>query len=272
MICNTTRLRIINSATFLLIPAILIFSACFNASESTLSQIKDAGKITFAVEGTYPPFSFYSKQNELVGFDVDVAKEIAKRLDVEAEFVTVKWSKMISGLNAGEFDCIVASMAVTDDRLKLVAFSKPYYYSSSQLIVRSDASFQDPKDLNGKTIGVVAGTTYEADAKRLGANPILLYKDDYECLQQLHQGVLDGVITDKVLGAYLKNIGQLQTRLLGPPLRQEKIAVAFRKQDVALLRTVNKILRAMAKDDILNTLISKVAQGNYSSGKFRIPD
>jgi polar amino acid transport system substrate-binding protein len=218
------------------------------------------------VEGTYPPFSFYSKDNELAGFDVDVAKEIALRLDVTAKFVTVEWNKIISGLNAGEYDCIVASMAVTEARKKYVAFTEPYYYSSAQLIVRADASFNQPTDLKGLTIGVVSGTTYEADAKQLGAGSILFYKDDYQCLHELHLGVLDGVITDKVLGAYLENIGRFQFKLLNPPLRQEKVAVAIRKQDDALLRKLNKILKSMHKDDTLNGFISKVAQGDYHVG------
>jgi len=252
------------SFALILIPSILVFSACSKDRGSTLSQIKKAGQITVAVEGTYPPFSFYSKDNELVGFDVDVAKEIALRLDVVAKFVTVEWSKMISGLNAGEYDCIIASMAVTEARKKHVAFTEPYYYSSAQLIVRAESTFNHPTDLKGLTVGVVAGTTYEADAKQLGAGPILLYKDDYQCLHDLHLGVLDGVITDKVLGAYLENINRYQFKLLNPPLRQEKVAVAIRKQDDALLRKLNKILKAMHKDDTLNSFISKVAQGDYN--------
>ena len=179
---------------------------------------------------------------------------------------------MIPELNAGTYDCILASMAVTEERLKEVAFSEPYYYSDAQLIVRADAPFNHPNQLKGKTIGVVAGTTYETDAKQLGADPILFYKDDYQCLRELHLGVLDGVITDKVLGAYLKNIGQFKTKLLGPPLRHEKIAVAFRKEDDALIRKVNKILKAMHKDGTLNRIISKVAQGSYNGGILVVPD
>ena len=265
--CVQNSQKISNITAALLLFATLLFlilPACSKDNGSTLSRIKKTGQIRFGVEGTYPPFNFYNGKKELVGFDVDVAREIALRLHVEPVFVDKEWGKIIPGLNTGEYDCIVASMAVTEERLKQVNFSEPYYYSSSQLIVRSDAAFQNLEDLKRKTIGVVAGTTYEIDAKKLGADPILVYKDDYQCLHELHLGILDGVITDKVLGAYLKNRGQFKTKLLGPPLRQEKIAVAFRKDDDALLRKVSKILKAMHKDGTLNSLISKVAQGGYN--------
>ncbi len=248
--------------------AFLLLYACSRDSDSTLSRIKNTGQICFAMEGTYPPFNFFNSKNELVGFDVDVAKEIAARLDVKAKLVRTKWSEMIPKLNAGEFDCILASMAITEERSKYVAFSEPYYHSGAQLLVRSDAAFQHPTDLKGKTIGVVADTTYEADARQLGADPILYYKDDYECLHELHLGVLDGVITDTVFGAYLKNIGKFDTKRLGYPLRKEKIALAFRKQDDAFIRKINKILKSMHKDGTLNSFISKVAQGGYNGGHF----
>ena len=236
-----------------------------------MARIKKAGEIRLAMEGTYPPFSFYNKKKELAGFDVDVARAIAERLGVEARIVTTEWDAMIQGLIAGDYDCILASMAVTEERQKQVAFSEPYYYSGAQLIVRRDSAFQRPADLDGKTIGVVAGTTYEQDARQLGVRRLLFYTDDYQCLHQLHLGVLDGVITDTVLGAYLKNIGQFKIRRLGLPLRKEKIAVAFRKQDDSLLRKVNKILAEMHADGTLSRFMAKVAQGGYNDCSFTAP-
>ena len=88
---------------------------------------------------------------------------------------------------------------------------------------------------------MVGGTTYENDAKLLGASRIRLYKNDYQCLHKLHMGVLDGIITDTVVGLYQMNIGKFDIKCLGTPLRSEKVAVAFRKEDEALLKKVNKI-------------------------------
>jgi polar amino acid transport system substrate-binding protein len=219
------------------------------------------------MEGTYPPFSFYTDKNELVGFDVDVAHEVAKRLGVKVKIVTKDWSSIIQGLRSGDYDGILASMAVTEERMKLVAFSVPYYYSGAQLMVRSDASFKSVTDLKGKNIGVVGGTTYENDAKLLGAGRIRLYKDDKQTIQELQKGVLDGVITDKVVGYYLMNNKRFEIKLFGDLLRNEKIAIAFRKEDDALIKKVNKILESMLKDGSLENLIKKVALGGYNYSK-----
>lgn len=88
------------------------------------------------MSGGYPPFNFYSDTNELVGFDVDVAREVAARLGVALKPVTTEWSGIIEGLRSGVYDGILGSMAVTEDRLKVVNFSTPYYYSGAQMMVK----------------------------------------------------------------------------------------------------------------------------------------
>lgn len=251
----------------ILMISLVFFSACSTEKGDSLTRIRKNGQISFAMEGTYPPFSFFTDKNELVGFDVDVAREVGKRLGVKVKIVTTEWRKIIPGLHSRAYDGILGSMAVTKERLKLVAFSVPYYYSGAQLMVRSDALFKSPIDLKERTIGVVVGTTYENDAKLLGASRIRLYKDDNQTMHDLHEGVLDGVITDKVVGFYLTNSGQFDIKRLGTVLRSEKIAVAFHKEDGALLKIVNEVLEAMHKDGTLDDLIKKVALGEYNFSK-----
>jgi polar amino acid transport system substrate-binding protein len=248
---------------FLMMLSFVLFQACSADKGDSLTRIRSAGEISFAMEGTYPPFSFYTDKNELVGFDVDVAREVAKRLGVKVKLVPTPWGSIIPRLHAGAYDGILGSMAVTEERQKLVAFSMPYYYSGAQLMVRKDASFNGPSDLKGCIIGVVGGTTYENDAKSLEPSSIRQYPDDSQTLHVLHEGVLDGVITDRVVGVYFMNNGQYDLKPLDAPLRNEKMAVAFRKEDDVLLRKVNKILEKMHKDGTLSSLIKKVAMGEY---------
>ena len=247
----------------LIVASVLLFPACSTDQGDSLARIKNAGQISFAMEGTFPPFNFYSDKNELVGFDVDVAREMASRLGVRFRPVITEWSGIIEGLLSRTYDGILASMAVTEERLRLVNFSVPYYYSGAQLMVRKDAPFKGPEDLRGRTIGVCSGTTYENDAKDLGAGDIRLYKDDIQALTELHKGAVDGAITDKVMCIYIMNREKLDIKPLGATLRSERMAVAFRKEDVTLLKKVNKILEAMHKDGTLNSLIIKVALGGY---------
>lgn len=248
--------------TIALFFAVLALSAfaltgCDDGPADSLTRVKDAGEISFAMSGGYPPFNFYDTENHLVGFDVDVANEVAKRLGVKLKPVTTEWSGIIEGLRSGAYDGILGSMAVTDERLKVVDFSTPYYYSGAQLMVRKDAGFDTPDDLRGKILGVVTGTTFADDARKLGAGDVKLYKDDTQTLMELNSGVVDGVITDRVVGVNAMNSGKFDVAPLGSPLRSEDIAAAFNKKDDTLLTEVNAILKAMHEDGTLTRLSEK---------------
>lgn len=237
--------------------AVVSMSACSEDKTDSLTRVQKAKEISFAMSGGYPPFNFYNAENKLVGFDIDVAQELARRLGVAFKPVTTDWSGIIEGLRAGTYDGILGSMAVTNQRLKVVNFSVPYYYSGAQLMVKKESSAKTTKDLEGKTIGVVTGTTFAEDAAKLGAKEIRLYKDDTQTLMELDSGVVDGVITDRVVGVNAINSGKFFLAMLGSPLRSEDIAVAFRKEDDTLLKKINQEIAAMHKDGTLSAISNK---------------
>lgn len=117
------------------------------ANDDSLDRIKKAGKIKFAMSGGYPPFNYFNDKDELTGFDVDIGKEVAKRLGVTYEPVTTDWSGILEGLRSGRYDGIFGSMAITEERSKVVDFTDPYYYSGAQLIVRNDSKINGSDDL-----------------------------------------------------------------------------------------------------------------------------
>ncbi|MFW5500041.1 MULTISPECIES: ABC transporter substrate-binding protein [unclassified Maridesulfovibrio] len=233
------------------------FVGCAKQEKTGLAKVKEAGEVSFAMSGGYPPFNYFNKQNELVGFDVDVAKEVAKRLGVNLKPVTTEWSGIIEGLRSGIYSGILGSMAATEQRKKVVDFSTPYYYSGAQMFVRTDSPFKSADELKAKAVGLVTGTTFEQDAKNLGVSDIRLYKDDTHTLTELTNGVIDGVITDRVVGVNAMNSGKFKIKPLGSPLRKEDIAVAFRKEDKTLTDEVNKILKQMHEDGTLTKLSKK---------------
>ena len=236
----------------------LLLSGCGKSDKKvdSLSRVKNAGEITFAMSGGYPPFNFYNDKNELTGFDVDVCNEVAKRLGVKFKPATAEFSGIIPGLTAGAYDAILGSMAITAERQKVVSFSTPYYYSGAQLVVKKNSPFHTSEDLKGKKIGLVTGTTFEGDAKKLSAE-IKLYKDDNLTLKDLMTGTIDAVITDRIVGINAINKGEFQVKLLGEPVRSEKIAVAFRQDDVELREAVDKIIVKMQADGTLKALSEK---------------
>ncbi|WP_027177502.1 ABC transporter substrate-binding protein [Maridesulfovibrio bastinii] len=237
--------------------SMMIVSGCTDKKTDSLERVRKAGEISFAMSGGYPPFNFYNTKNQLVGFDVDVAREVAKRLDLKFKPVTTEWSGIIEGLRSGTYDAILGSMAATAERKKVVNFSTPYYYSGAQLIVSSTSDYTSNSELAGKTIGVVTGTTFTEDAKKLGAGDIKLYKDDTQTLTELDSGAVDAVITDRVVGANAMNSGKFKIKLFGAPLRSEDIAVAFKKGDDTLLDAVNKVITEMHTDGTLSKISMK---------------
>ena len=208
--------------------------------------------IQFAGSGGYPPFNFINEDNEVIGFDVDVAREIANRMGLKLKYVTTAWDGIIEGLRAGRYDGILGSMAITPEREEVVDFSEPYYYSGAQLIVRKDSGISSPADLTSdNTVGLVTGTTFAKDAEKLGVK-IKYYEDDNQTLMELINGRLDGVITDRVVGlnAMNKIQGGDSLTLAGKLLRKEQCAIAFQK-DSPLRDKVNGILDDMRNDGTL---------------------
>ncbi|AEV28019.1 periplasmic component of amino acid ABC-type transporter/signal transduction system [Sphaerochaeta pleomorpha str. Grapes] len=215
--------------------------------------------IAFAGSGGYPPFNYMTDEGSVIGFDVDVAKEIAKRLGKEMEYKTTAWDGIIEGLRAKRYDAILGSMGITEAREKVVDFSIPYYYSGPQLIVRRDSTIKGVSDLKATSrVGLVTGTTFEEDAAKLGV-VTKLYEDDNQTLMELINGRLDGVLTDRIVG--LNAIGKLQggeqLMLVGSVLRSEKMGIAFHDGDDALRTQVNAILVQMQEDGTLATISAK---------------
>lgn len=236
----------------------LLGSGCSQKEQgdNSLERVKEAGVVTFSMSGGYPPFNYYNENNQLVGFDIDVCNEVAKRLGVEFKPVPNEWSGIVEGLRSGVYDGILGSMAITEERKQVVDFSVPYYYSGAQVLVRADSTYTSVEELEGKKVGLVTGTTFENDAQKLKAD-IKLYKDDNQTLMELQNKNLDAVITDRVVGVNAMNKGEFDVKLLGNPLRSEDIAVAFRQEDDSLREAVDEILTAMHEDGTLSKLSEK---------------
>lgn len=253
-------------AFFFMITAAAVFlliAACSCERDNSLSKVRQAGHIRLATSAGYSPFSFYNDKKELVGFDIDVAGEVAKRLGVGLKIIDTPWEGIIDGLNAQRYDGILGSMSVTEARRAIVSFSTPYYYSRTRLMVQTVSPFKKHAELKDRTIGIAAGTTFEKDAGIIGAKNIRRYASDDEALLGLHKGEVAAVITDEIVGTHTANRKKLRIKSLGGPLGEGQIAAAFRKEDKALLAEVNHALQTMQKDGALRRLMEKMAREGY---------
>lgn len=234
--------------------ALVILAGCAQSSESSTASnaglnLVDDGKLTFAMSGEYRPFNFYDKSGQLAGFDVDIGKEISKRLDLQPNPVTGPFDSLIAGLTSKRFDLVIGSMSPTEERKKAVDFTSNYYESGAQLFVQQGSSIKSTDDLKDATVGVVLGTTFEALAKQIdGISDIRTYKSDNQALTELSNGRLDAVITTKLLGLYqIKETG-IKVEPAGDVLAPDPAAIASRKDNKELTAKVDELLKEI-KDD-----------------------
>jgi polar amino acid transport system substrate-binding protein len=254
---KTKRSLIVAAAVvilLLIVIAVVVFTGKEEATDNTIS---------FAGSGGYPPFNYLDESGEVIGFDVDVAQEIADRLDMEMEYVTTAWDGIIEGLRARRYDGILGSMAITDEREERVDFSIPYYYSGAQVFVLKDSGIDSVDDLTSShVIGLVTGTTFEQDATDLGVQA-KLYEDDNQTLLELINGRNDGVLTDRVVGlnAAQQMRGGENVTAVGSVLRAEVMGIAFHEDDDELREQVNTVLQDMHDDGTLSEISAKWFNG-----------
>lgn len=219
------------------------------ASADELQAVKQKGKITMAMSGQYPPFNFVNDQNQLTGFDVEIGKEIAKRIDVKGVPISTAWDGIIAGLLANKYELICGSMAITEERLKSIDFSDPYYRSGAQLFVKQGSPVKSVDELKGKKIGVTLGTTYENWVREnIQDVDIRTYKGVPDMILEVSTGRVDGFITDRIVGALAIKEKGVPIALAGDLLYEEKMGIALRKGNGELKDAINTALAAM-KDD-----------------------
>ncbi len=177
-------------------------------------------------------------------------------------YVTSDWDGLLEGLRSGRYDGILGSMAITEERLKVVDFTIPYYYSGAQLIVQKNSGITKAEQMSGKDIAVATGTNFVTDAETLGAK-VCYYQDDNATLMELVNGRVDGVITDRLVGlsAMEKISGGDKLTMVDNLLRLENMGIAINKADKELLARVNEILQEMHDDGTLKQISEKWLNG-----------
>src|SRR5665648_104875 len=229
-----------------------------DGSRATDEATAPSGSFNYAMSGLDKPFN-YSDSGELVGFDVEIGAEIAKRMGMEANPVTNPWETIIEGLKSEKYDAIVGSMVITDERLEQVNFSRPYYRSGAQIFVSEDnEDITGEADLAGKKIGVVKASTFRDIAIELtDEDNVVGYDSDVIALQDLPTGRVDAVITDQVVGFSAINENGMPIKDVGEPLYIDEMGIAVRLDDTQLLEDINAALEEMIADGTYEEISSK---------------
>ena len=160
-----------------------------------LDRVMKTKTLTMSSDPAYPPQSFLNDKNEFEGFDIDVGREIAKRLGTELKIITPAWEVITAGNWGDRWDMSVGSMTPTSERARVLDFPAIYYFTPASFAVHKDSKAQTVEDLNGKVIGVCGGCTYEAYLKKdlkIDAEgvPPFDYKDEPKELRSVFGGAV----------------------------------------------------------------------------------
>ena len=213
----------------------------------------EEGKIRIGIKFDQPGLGF-KKSGTYVGFDVDVAKYIAKKLGYTEDEIV--WKEAPSKqreamLQNGDVDMILATYSITDERKKAVSFAGPYFVAGQDLLVRKDDhSINDPEDLNGKRLCSVTGSTSAATVKEKFASEVqLMEQPGYaECATALFSGIVDAVTTDDIILAGLASASRGKLRVVGKPFTQEYYGVGIKKGDTKFAAQINNAIVDMIQD------------------------
>ena len=228
------------------------------AAQNSYEKIKEKSAITIGTEGTYSPFTFHDKSGKLTGFDVEVATEVFKRLDIKPQFVETKWDGMIAGLDAKRYDMIANQVGINDERKEKYDFSDPYTISKAVLIVREDNNdIKSLDDLKGKTVAQSLTSNYRQTTEEHGAK-ITGVESFNQAIDLITSKRADATLNDSL--SYLdlkKQRPELPIKIAYTENDAAESAFLFRKDNKELVDAVNGALDDMKKDGTFEKISSK---------------
>ncbi|MBQ4068209.1 MAG: amino acid ABC transporter substrate-binding protein [Lachnospiraceae bacterium] len=228
--------------------------------DNSLQKVKDAGKLILGLDATFKPMGYTDENDEIVGFDIDVAEEVCKRMGVELVKEPINWDTKEQDLNVGKIDCIWNGMSVNPSRQEAMNLSEAYMENEMVFVVTGKSEVTGMADLADKNIAVQNGSTAQdiLEASEVGKTcTITTIATNVEALQQLELNLVDAVFLDSVVANYEITESGKDYKVLEEGLEKEEYAIGFRKGDQKLRDEVQKILSEMKADGSLGEISTK---------------
>ncbi|HCB93381.1 MAG TPA: amino acid ABC transporter substrate-binding protein [Selenomonas sp.] len=235
--------------------AAALFTGCGANTGAKPDDKASNGKIIVGLDDNYPPMGFKNEKNEIVGFDVDLAKEAAKRLGREVEFKGIDWSSKEAELKSGRVDVLWNGLDITEKRKENILFSNPYMDNRQIIFVKKGTvDITDEKSLAGKVVGTQSSSTAEEyidGNKELhdSIKEVKKYPDYIAAFMDLENGRLDAIVADEITGRYYMSkhpeVLEAVNTTVGPV---STFGIGFRKDDQKLRDEVQKVIDEMFKD------------------------
>ncbi len=231
---------------------VAVFAVCMFLAASGLAMAKEWKKVRIGVEGAYPPFSYVKPDGELAGFDIDIAKALGVAMGAEVTLVAQDWDGIIPALLARKYDAIIASMSITEERKKKVAFSNKYYNTPAKFICKKGSIPTFSKEaIKGKTVGVQRATIHDKYLTDVYGKDVEIkrYGSQDEAYLDLVAGRVDMLLADSIAlsDGFLKKEEGKDYTFIGPDLSDPKwfgagAGIAIRKGDQDLAEQFNKAI------------------------------
>lgn len=227
--------------------------------DTSLEDIKSKGQLILGLDDSFPPMGFEDDKGEIVGFDIDVAKEVAKRMGVELVLQPISWDAKEIELSTKNIDCIWNGMTYTDERAETMTLSIPYMKNRQVAVVLASSDVNTLADLAGKVVVIQNGST-ASDAMdsneefKNSLQELVLVDNNVQALLDLKVASSDSVVMDEVVARYYTEKEADTYKILEETLSDEEYVVGFRKGDESLCAEVEKHLKDMAADGTLKSI------------------
>ncbi|MCZ8515958.1 transporter substrate-binding domain-containing protein [Paenibacillus filicis] len=229
-----------------------------------LDQIKKVGKIVVGTSADYPPYEFHkeiNKKDEIVGFDIEIAKALAKDLGVQLEIKDMKFDGLLAALDSGNVDFVISGMTPTPERQKSVDFTKIYYTAVQKVVVRAEDKdkIKSIDDLKGKKVGAQKGATQEKIVQEQMPQSELkaIFKISDLMLELKNKKVDALVVEQPVAGAYLSKNKDLVVSDIALKTEDSGSAIAVKKGSPELVDAMNKTLDKLMTDKTIDKLVTE---------------
>lgn len=237
----------------LVLSLIFVLSGCSKNTINTWEEIEKRGYIIVGLDDTFAPMGFRNNSGELVGFDVDLAKEVGKRLNIEVRFQPIDWDAKVLELNSGTIDMIWNGLTITEERKLEMLFSDPYVENTQMIISMEESNIDLISDLENKTIGVqISSSAMDAVNKNSIASKLksLMKYDQYtQALVELKNNTIDAVVIDEIMGRYMISQSTDNYKVATEAFSEETYGIGFRLESTSIRNKINDVLNEMKEDN-----------------------
>ena len=252
------RLGLVLAAAMLL-GAVLFWIVSRPANDDTLDQLQLSGVLRVGIDASYPPFETLDEAGQVAGFDVDLARELARRLDLDVEFVNIAYDGLYDALLAGRVDVLISALADQPQATGKALFTLPYFNAGDMLVLRVDSDISSMEGLAGRVLAVEYGSGGDVEARkwqrRLADLEVVRTADPAAALDAVLSGQADAALVDGIAARI--GVGQHHELALGGHVDDTLYAIATPEESAELRKQLSDLIQDLLQDGTIDRLIDK---------------